>query len=64
MSDWIIRHPGGLGMVECESFEECLRWYEGFNLPRKMIDGESEPFADSNERMKQYHLGDRGKSHE
>lgn len=28
---WIIRHPGQEYRLACDSYEEAMKWYEGFN---------------------------------
>jgi len=35
---WIIPHPGTLEVMEIKTFEEGMdHWFEGFNLPRKVL---------------------------
>lgn len=47
---WAIPHPGTLEWVICDSFEECMEWFEGFNIPRKLS---VESFEKSVERVKE-----------
>lgn len=50
---WIIRHPGTLERIVCDSFEECMaKWFEGFNLPIRVA---AEPDAESYQRVKDYY---------
>ena len=42
---------------ECRSFDEAMKWFEGFNPPRKIINGETEDFADSLARISEQKEG-------
>jgi len=49
---WVIRHPGTGQLTNCKSFEECLTWFEGYNLPYRVVDGKREDLALSIGRMR------------
>lgn len=52
---WLIRHPGRDYRIECASFDEAMdRWFEGFNVPMKIVNGVPESFEDSYRRVKDY----------
>lgn len=55
---WVIRHPGGMGHLDCETFEEAMtKWFEGFNIPIKTLDGKPEAFDVSSARVGRYLAG-------
>ena len=47
----------GTGMpIICDSFQECYeKYFEGFNLPYLMVDGEREKFESAYARVSLYH---------
>jgi len=52
---WIIPHPGTLEAIDVESFEVAMsKWYEGFNVPRMVLDGVVEDFSVSHARLMAY----------
>ena len=52
---WLIRHPGRAYRIECASFDEAMdEWFEGFNVPMKIVNGVPESFEDSYRRVKDY----------
>jgi hypothetical protein len=52
---WVIPHPGTSEWLNCDSFEEAMsKWFEGFNLPRLIIDGKLESFNDSYKRVNDF----------
>jgi len=59
MMDWIIRHPGGMGQIECDTLDEAMKWFEGFNPPRKRINGKIEAFDVSLARIRSQAAGKR-----
>jgi len=52
---WTIRHPGGMGKIDCDSFGEAMKWYEGFNVPTRIVDGVAEDVEESIKRVEEYH---------
>ncbi len=51
-----IPHPGTLEWIEPLTFEEARdKGFEGFNVPRKIINSEAEPFKDSVDRVRRYY---------
>ena len=55
---WLIGHPGTGEKIKCETFEECMKkWFEGFNIPRAVYNGEVEPFQLSHKRVRDYYGG-------
>lgn len=53
--EWLIRHPGGGHYISCSSFDEAMdKWFEGFNIPTKVVNDVPEPFEDSNRRVTEY----------
>lgn len=57
---WAIKHPSMDGnTMFCDTFEQCMdEWFEGFNLPYKIVNGERESFEESNKRVKEYFKND------
>ena len=54
-NQWFIPHPGTLNHVECTSFENAMqKWFEGFNVPYLMVDGQKEDFKVSIARVDAY----------
>ncbi len=52
---WMIRHPGNGSELYCETFEECMdKWFEGFNVPFKEVNGVREKIEDAMGRVSQY----------
>lgn len=52
---WLIRRPGESYHVTCSSFEEAMdKWFEGFNIPTKVVNGVPESFEDSHKRVEGY----------
>lgn len=53
---YVIRHPGTGEPQTCDTFEEAMdKWFEGYNLPRLVVDGKMEEFSDSYARVKAYY---------
>jgi len=53
--EWIIKHPGTGEKIIRETFEECMeKDFEGFNLPFRFVNGESESFEEANFRVSTY----------
>lgn len=52
---WEIPHPGTLKKLKCATLNEAMKWFEGFNIPVLVVDGEREGFAKACERMRQYY---------
>ena len=53
---WLIGHPGTGEPLICNSFDEAMdKWFEGTNIPRKLIDGKPESFKTAYDRVKQYY---------
>jgi len=52
---WKIRHPGNNNMVmTCKSFKEAMdKWFEGFNIPYKVVDGVKESHEESYVRVQE-----------
>ena len=50
MNKWKIRHPGQESIESCQTFSECMEWFEGFNCPYL----EGEEFKTSHRRVKEY----------
>lgn len=51
---WAIPHPGTGELQLCATFEECMKkWFEGYNIPRKVINGELENFQIAVERVRE-----------
>lgn len=54
---WEIEHPYTGERMRCDTFEECMeKWFEGFNIPRLILDGLPEPFEVDIERVKKLFL--------
>lgn len=52
---WVIPHPGTLAPMICTSFQSTMeQYYEGFNIPVRVIAGVREPFWSSCERVAEY----------
>lgn len=50
-----IPHPGTLEKIRCATFDEAMnKWFEGFNIPVLVVDGNREDFSKSIERVKNY----------
>lgn len=61
---WYIPHPGTLEKTPCESFEQAMKkWYEGFNLPVRCVNGKPEDFKLSYNRVELYHAEFAARSH-
>lgn len=55
ISKWIISHPGDGEPITCASFEEAMeKWFEGFNIPVLVVDGNTESFKVSYQRVQDY----------
>lgn len=51
----VVPHPGTGELITCETFEEAMKqWFEGWNVPRYVIDGKLEPFETSRKRVEEY----------
>lgn len=49
---WLIPHPGTGETVVCKSFTQAMyKYFEGFNIPRKVI---LEPMSESYLRVNEY----------
>ena len=52
---WLIPHPGTGEWTEVESFEKAMdEWFEGFNLPRLVINDKMEDSSVSYHRVRQF----------
>lgn len=52
---WTIRHPGEGYDIECPSFEWAMdKWFEGFNVPYKVINGKLESTDSARKRVSEY----------
>lgn len=55
---WWIPHPGTLEWTRCDSFLDAMnRWFEGFNTPRRVVNGVMEDFHSAHERVSRYYTG-------
>ena len=57
---WRTKDPMTHDRIIASSFEEALRYYEGWNPPVLRIDGIEEPYLESVERMKNFKRRDSG----
>lgn len=48
---WAIQKPDLSDIVECESFEKCMEFFEGYNIPYKIENNVREPFDKSHKRV-------------
>lgn len=54
----MIRHPGRGIILECESFEQAMKdWFEGFNPPILVTNGEWEDAKASYRRVSMFFAG-------
>lgn len=54
-SHYAIPHPGTLEEIKCPTFEDAMRFYEGFNIPVLVINGQREHFDNSRQRVSEYY---------
>ncbi|HEY0087808.1 MAG TPA: hypothetical protein VGB37_03135 [Candidatus Lokiarchaeia archaeon] len=51
---WQIRHPGTSEWIFCDSFKQAYEWFEGFNMPRLIINGKMESIELSIQRIENF----------
>lgn len=54
VTHWVIPHPGTGKLLKFKTFRKTLEYFEGHNIPRKVVNNKEELFKISINRMKKY----------